>query len=152
MAAAFLLLLALLAAAQAEEVSDPCQGGPASWCRDVATAVRCQKEQQCRLLWDSLGTWDEDEGDAAPPGKGKRCSICTKVLQQLKKMVGDDPDEDTVNAALRKVCGAMKGLGRLCKAMVKKFGQEIAEALQNDDDPQDVCTSLKFCKGCAAGL
>ncbi|NWZ30090.1 NKL protein, partial [Asarcornis scutulata] len=85
--------------------------------------------------------------DAAPPGKGKKCSICTKVLQQLKKMVGDDPDEDTVNAALRKVCGAMKGLGRLCKAMVKKFGPQIAEALQNDDDPQDVCTSLKFCKG-----
>lgn len=124
--------------------------------------------------------WDEDEGDAAAPGKGKKCSICTKVLQQLKKMVGDDPDEvrgargelggrgggpvtaapltargwcpqETVKAALRKVCGAMKGLGRVCKAMVKKFGSQIAEALQNDDDPEDVCTNLKFCKGCAAG-
>lgn len=133
-------------------MTDPCQGGPASWCRDVATAVRCQKEQQCRQLWDSLGTWDEDEGDAVAPGKGKKCSICTKVLQQLKKMVGDDPDEETVKAALRKVCGAMKGLGRVCKAMVKKFGSQIAEALQNDDDPEDVCTNLKFCKGCAAGL
>lgn len=124
--------------------------------------------------------WDEDEGDVAAPGKGKKCSICTKVLQQLKKMVGDDPDEvrgaqgelggrgggpvtaapltargwcpqETVKAALRKVCGAMKGLGRVCKAMVKKFGSQIAEALQNDDDPEDVCTNLKFCKGCAAG-
>lgn len=132
---------------QAEEVAEPCQGGPASWCRDVATAIRCQKEQQCRQLWGSLGTWDEDEGDAALPGKGKKCNVCTKVLQQLKKMVGDDPDEDAVNDALRKVCGVLKGLGRLCKSLVKKYSEQISEALQNDDEPQDVCAALKFCKG-----
>lgn len=55
---------------QAEEVTDPCQGGPASWCRDVATAVRCQKEQQCRQLWDSLGTVRTSPGPWGSPPLG----------------------------------------------------------------------------------
>lgn len=35
-------------------VPEPCQGGPAYWCQDVATATQCHREQDCRDLWDSL--------------------------------------------------------------------------------------------------
>ncbi|XP_074708405.1 granulysin isoform X2 [Strix uralensis] len=156
MAAAFLLVLVAVGAAQAT-VPEPCQGGPTSWCQDTATATRCRREQYCRQLWDSLGPWhvaggdmaegNVAEGDAAAPGKGKKCSLCTKILQQIKAMAGEDPDEAAVEAALGKACRALgKRLSRLCKELVKKYREQLSEALQNGDGPRDTCAAIGFCK------
>ncbi|NXV82893.1 NKL protein, partial [Atlantisia rogersi] len=85
--------------------------------------------------------------DAAAPGKGKKCTLCTKILQQAQAMAGEDPDEEAVQAALGKVCRALgKRLGRVCKGLVKKFGDQISEALQNGDQPQDICMAIGLCK------
>ncbi|KAM6113220.1 antimicrobial peptide NK-lysin-like [Phoenicopterus ruber ruber] len=146
MAAAFLLVLVVVGGAQAV-VPEPCQGGPESWCRDVATASRCGREQLCRDLWDSLALWDDAEGAAAVPGGGKKCSLCTKILEQIKAMAGDDPDEAAVEAALRKVCRALgKRLGSVCKRLVKKYRDQISEAVTNGDAPQDTCAAIGLCK------
>ncbi|KAM9609591.1 granulysin isoform 1-T2 [Morphnus guianensis] len=151
MAAAFLLVLVAVGAARAA-VPEPCQGGPASWCQDVATATRCHRKQDCRDLWDSLDLWPVAGGDVAEwtamvPGKGKKCSLCTKILEQIKAMAGDDPDEAAVEAALGKACRALgKRLGRLCKQLVRKYREQISEALQNGDEPQDTCVAIGFCK------
>ncbi|XP_074899885.1 granulysin [Buteo buteo] len=151
MAAAFLLVLVAVGAVQAT-VPEPCQGGPASWCQDVATATRCHREQDCLDLWDSLDLWTVAGGDVAEwtatvPGKGKKCSLCTKILEQIKAMAGDNPDEAAVEAALGKACRALgKRLGRLCKRLVRKYREQISEALQNGDEPQDTCVAIGFCK------
>ncbi|NXS74268.1 NKL protein, partial [Pandion haliaetus] len=80
-------------------------------------------------------------------GKGKKCSLCTKILEQIKAMAGEDPDEAAVEAALGKACRALgKRLGRLCKRLVRKYREQISEALQNGDQPQDTCTAIGFCK------
>ncbi|NXI71017.1 NKL protein, partial [Anseranas semipalmata] len=79
--------------------------------------------------------------------KGKKCIMCTKLLKQLKKMVGDNPDEEAIEVAMQKVCSAMgKRLGWACKKIVKKYREQIYEALQNDEDPQDTCATMKLCK------
>ncbi|XP_074784669.1 granulysin [Athene noctua] len=161
MAATFLLVLVAVGAAQAT-VPEPCQGGPMSWCRDMATAIQCHREQDCRQFWDSLGPWhvargdvaegdvaewDMAEGDAAAPGKGKKCRLCTKILEQIKAMAGEDPDEAAVEAALGKACRAVgKRLSRLCKVLLRKFREQLSEALQNGDQPQDTCAAIGFCK------
>ncbi|KAF1542396.1 Antimicrobial peptide NK-lysin, partial [Eudyptula albosignata] len=85
--------------------------------------------------------------DAAAPGRGKKCSLCTKILEQIKAMAGEDPDEAAVEAALGKACRALgKRLGRICKRLVKKYREQISEALQNGDQPQDACAAIGFCK------
>ncbi|NWS64597.1 NKL protein, partial [Chunga burmeisteri] len=85
--------------------------------------------------------------DVMVPGRGKKCSLCTKILEQIKAMAGEDPDEAAVDAALGKACRALgKRLGRLCKQLVRKYRDQISEALQNDDQPQDTCTAIGFCK------
>ncbi|NWI25650.1 NKL protein, partial [Sula dactylatra] len=85
--------------------------------------------------------------DVMAPGKGKKCSLCTKILEQIKAMAGDDPDEETVEAVLGKVC---RSLGRLirgfCKRLVKKYQDQISDALQNGDQPKDICAAINFCK------
>ncbi|NWZ55547.1 NKL protein, partial [Haliaeetus albicilla] len=84
---------------------------------------------------------------ATVPGKGKKCSLCTKILEQIKAMAGDNPDEAAVEAALGKACRALgKRLGRLCKRLVRKYWEQISEALQNGDEPQDTCVAIGFCK------
>ncbi|KAM6113279.1 antimicrobial peptide NK-lysin-like [Phoenicopterus ruber ruber] len=136
MAAAFLLVLVVAV------VPEPCQGGPESWCRDVATASRCGREQLCRDLWDSLALWDDAEGAAAVPGRGKNCSSCIKILELIKATVGDDPDE----AALRKVCQALRNrLRNTCQRLVKKYRDQISEAVKNGDTPQATCTAIGLC-------
>ncbi|NXW38118.1 NKL protein, partial [Phaetusa simplex] len=85
--------------------------------------------------------------DVLGPGGRKKCSLCTKILQQIKAMAGDDPDEAAVEEALGKVCRALgRRLGRACKRLVKKYREEISEALQNGDQPQDTCAAIGFCK------
>ncbi|KAM6191383.1 granulysin [Sarcoramphus papa] len=146
MAAAFLLVLVAVGAARAA-VPEPCQGGPVSWCQDVATAVQCRREQYCNDLWDSLALQDMTEGAAVAPGRGKKCSLCIKILQQIKAMAGDNPDEAAVEAALGKACRALgKRLGGFCKRLVRKYRDQISEALQNGDQPQDACAAIRFCK------
>ncbi|NXE30430.1 NKL protein, partial [Ardeotis kori] len=85
--------------------------------------------------------------DVAAPGRRKKCSLCTKILGQMKAMAGEDPDNEAVEAALGKVCQALgKRLGRICKRLVKKFRDQISEALQNGDQPRDICAAMGFCK------
>ncbi|NXT33418.1 NKL protein, partial [Pelecanoides urinatrix] len=85
--------------------------------------------------------------DVAAPGRGIKCSLCTKILQQIKATAGEDPDEAAVEAALGKACRALgKRLGRVCKRLVKKYREQISEALQNGDQPRDTCAAIGFCK------
>ncbi|NXY51875.1 NKL protein, partial [Ceuthmochares aereus] len=86
--------------------------------------------------------------DWAAPGGKKKCSLCTKILEKMKAMVGTDPDEAAIAAALDKGCrGLGKILGRFCKWMVKKKQDQIMQALQDDEEPRDTCAALRFCKG-----
>ncbi|NXE16608.1 NKL protein, partial [Lophotis ruficrista] len=85
--------------------------------------------------------------NVAVPGRRKKCSLCTKILGQLKAMAGEDPDNEAVEAALGKVCRALgKRLGRVCRKLVKKYREQISEALQNGDEPRDTCAAMGFCK------
>ncbi|KAK4808293.1 hypothetical protein QYF61_020774 [Mycteria americana] len=55
--------------------------------------------------------------------------------------------QEAVEAALGKGCRALgRRLGRVCKALVKKFREQISESLQNGDPAQDTCAAIGFCK------
>ncbi|NXE57977.1 NKL protein, partial [Casuarius casuarius] len=85
-----------------------------------------------------------DEAEAAP---GKKCALCIKILQRIKDAAGDEPDEDAVQAALSGACKAVgKRLSRVCKWLVKKYQEKITEALENGQDPQDICKAMRLCK------
>lgn len=119
--------------------------------------------------------WDADEGDAMGPGKGIKCRACIALVKKLQKIVGDDPDEvsgvcgvleesggpeaavaltprgrdpqEAINTALDKVCSTGKRQKNICRQLVKKLRQQLSDALQDDDDPRSVCTTLGMCKG-----
>ncbi|XP_062452815.1 antimicrobial peptide NK-lysin-like [Rhea pennata] len=112
----------------------------------AAAPAPCRKDQFCPDARD--GSWDLADGTQEEQAPGKKCTLCTKILQLLKKAVGDEPEEDAVEAALAKVCKAVgKRLGPLCKRLVKKYREQIMEALENGQDPVDTCKAMRLCKG-----
>ncbi|NXA60711.1 SAP protein, partial [Mohoua ochrocephala] len=83
----------------------------------------------------------------AAPGKGIKCSLCTKILKKMQALAGDDPDEEAVVAALRKGCQALgRTKGKLCQQLVNKYRDQIIDGLQNGDMPQDICTAMRICR------
>ncbi|XP_042693378.1 antimicrobial peptide NK-lysin-like isoform X2 [Centrocercus urophasianus] len=140
MAAALIVLLALGAAMQVAVTELPHD-------EHQAVAAGSRWEQQWHLLEDGSAAWDADEGDAMGLGKGIKCRACVTLVKKLQKIVGDDPDEEAINTALDKVCGAGKRLKNICRQLVKKLRQQLSDALQDDDNPRSVCTTLGMCKG-----
>ncbi|XP_054854367.1 antimicrobial peptide NK-lysin-like [Eublepharis macularius] len=150
MASLFILSLNIAvgaALAGSHLVPETCLQGPEFWCKDMATAVECRREQYCwnlqngSLLWETL--LEEEEA----PAPGKKCSMCIKIMQKLQELAGDDPDEEAINNAIRKTCKSLpKPLGWVCKTVMKKFRDKIIEALQNNEDPKEMCVDLKICR------
>ncbi|XP_025932114.1 antimicrobial peptide NK-lysin-like [Apteryx rowi] len=112
----------------------------------AAVLHRCHDEEICPIPWDS--SWDLADGAQEALAPGKKCALCTKILQQIKKAAGEEPDEDAVRTALAGACKAVgRRLGRVCKWLVKKYGEQIVQALEDGQDPQDACRAMRLCKG-----
>uniref|UniRef100_A0A8C5UAA7 Saposin B-type domain-containing protein n=1 Tax=Malurus cyaneus samueli TaxID=2593467 RepID=A0A8C5UAA7_9PASS len=100
--------------------------------------------------WSPRGggdTWDNGDEDGVAQGRKVKCSLCTKILEKIQALAGDDPDEEALAAALRKGC---RKLGRLmakpCQQLVKKYKDQITEGLQNGDAPRNICIALRICR------
>ncbi|XP_066495869.1 antimicrobial peptide NK-lysin-like [Tiliqua scincoides] len=134
-------------------VPEPCLQGPEVWCKDLVTAAECKKEEYC-LAHQSASLWEENSGEedhalALP----KKCLMCIKIMQKLKDLVGDDLDDDTINAAMKSSCKAFgRVLSKLCRSVMKKFKDQIVTALQNNEDAQGACVDVGMCKGPPPGI
>nr|XP_056716866.1 antimicrobial peptide NK-lysin-like [Euleptes europaea] len=131
-------------------VPEPCLQGPEFWCKDVATAVECGREQYCWSLQSSSLLWGTlSEEEEAP---GKKCSMCIKIMQKLQELAGNDPDDEAINNAVRQTCKALgRPLGWVCKTVLRKFKDKIVQAMENNEDPNDICVDLKMCRSVRAG-
>ncbi|CAM5127753.1 unnamed protein product [Natator depressus] len=143
--APLLLLFWLGSALCARElVPRQCLLGPEFWCRDPGTAAQCGRQHDCKLLEQHMPQqgWHIQEQTLSP-----KCTICTRLLKKLKSMVGDDPDEDSITKAEKKLCRAVgRSLRSLCRSVMKKFKSKIVEALQDGLEPKEICTSLRMCR------
>ncbi|NXW52903.1 NKL protein, partial [Nyctiprogne leucopyga] len=85
--------------------------------------------------------------DTVVAPRGWKCSLCTKVLKKVKAMVGKDPDEAAVLAALARGCRALGGgLARTCRRLLDKRGEKIREVLRDGDPPRAACTAIGLCR------
>ncbi|XP_038240832.2 pulmonary surfactant-associated protein B-like [Dermochelys coriacea] len=144
-----LLLLFIVATALAGQdlVPTRCLQGPKFWCQDAATAIECQREQYCMSLWAAVPPWDQLEEEDEAQSSAKKCTFCTQMVEMLKSKVGDDPDEDTINKALKSMCRAVnKRLARMCRLLQKKYKDQITEGLQDGSEAGEICTNIRWCK------
>lgn len=132
-------------------------------------------QQEGHLADEDLASGDTVDVGMVAPGKGKKCSLCTKILDQIKARAGENPDEvrgtqgcqgagagalpsvapmpsvpllrqAAVEAALAKGCrGLGRRLGRVCKRLVGKHREELIEALLGAEDARTVCATIGLC-------
>ncbi|KAL8173828.1 UNVERIFIED_CONTAM: hypothetical protein K2H54_027096 [Gekko kuhli] len=128
-------------------VPETCLQGPEFWCKDVTTAVECRKEQYCRDLQSSVLLWETLSEEDEAPAPGKKCALCIKIIQKLQDLAGENPDEEAINNAIQKTCKALGKLLRwVCKTILKKFKDKIIQAMENNEDPKEICVELKMCR------
>ncbi|NXO32653.1 SAP protein, partial [Cisticola juncidis] len=85
--------------------------------------------------------------DSVAQGRRIKCWLCTKIMKQIQKLAGDNPDEGAVAAALQKGCQVLgRTIGRQCQRLVKKYRDQITEGLQNGDTPKDICAAVGICR------
>ncbi|XP_011368115.1 granulysin isoform X1 [Pteropus medius] len=79
-------------------------------------------------------------------GMSINCWSCTKIIQKLEKMVGKQPDKDSIAQAASRVCSKMRLLTGLCKKIMKTFLRRISKDIMAGKTPSEICVDIKMCK------
>ncbi|XP_007529955.2 antimicrobial peptide NK-lysin [Erinaceus europaeus] len=79
------------------------------------------------------------------------CRPCRMIIDKLRNVVGEEPNEDTISQAKTRVCNKLPVLKGLCKKIMGSFFHRIARDIIAGKSSQDVCVDIKMCKS-KAGL
>ncbi|XP_066228432.1 granulysin isoform X1 [Saccopteryx leptura] len=112
-------------------------------CHDLVTATLWEGEQ--------LGQGFAQEGPQAHlltmrEGQSGRCWFCQKIIKKLRKIVGEQPNKDTIAQAASRVCNRQVLLRGLCKRTMKTFLRRISKDIMAGKTPQKVCVDIRMCK------
>ncbi|XP_045049817.2 granulysin [Desmodus rotundus] len=113
-------------------------------CSDLATANLCDGEQLCQGLAQK-----DPQGKLLTAGKEQgliNCCLCQMIIQNLQKIVGDQPNEDTIAGAVSRVCDKVKFLRDLCRKTMRKFLGRISQDVIAGKTPHAVCVDIFICK------
>ncbi|KAM7079517.1 granulysin isoform 1-T1 [Molossus nigricans] len=115
---------------------------------DPAVASLCEGQQLRRGL-----AREGPQGDllTATEGQGTGCWLCRKMIQALKNMVGEQPDENSIAKAVSKVCRKLRVSKGLCKNLRTKFLQSITQDIIDGKKSLEICVDIRMCKS-QAGL
>ncbi|KAF6103519.1 granulysin [Phyllostomus discolor] len=113
-------------------------------CSDLAIANPCDGEHLCQGLAQEgpqgkLPTTRKEQGSIT-------CYLCQKIMKKLQKIVGDQPNEDTIAQAVSRVCDNMKLLRACCKKTMTKFFGRISKDVIAGKTPRAVCVDIAICK------
>ncbi|KAM5318247.1 granulysin [Glossophaga mutica] len=113
-------------------------------CSDLATANPCDGEQLCQGL-----AQEDPQGKLLTTRKEQgliSCCLCQKIIKHLQKIVGDQPNEDTIAQAISRVCDKVKFLRGLCQKTMRKFFGRISQDVIAGKTPHAVCVDIFMCK------
>nr|XP_014708294.1 granulysin [Equus asinus] len=110
---------------------------------DLATAHLSDGEQFCQGL-----TQEDLQGDLLTERErqGIACWSCRKILQKLEDLVGEQPNEATINEAASRVCRNLGLLRGACKKIMRTCLRLISRDILAGKKPQEVCVDIKLCK------
>ncbi|GAA6073980.1 prosaposin-like isoform X1 [Tachysurus ichikawai] len=73
------------------------------------------------------------------------CGVCTKIMHEVFKMIGNQLSKNNINAALNKVCDKLKSK-QVCKSLVHKYREKLVRIILSAKQPHEVCKLLHLCK------
>ncbi|XP_047677834.1 prosaposin [Tachysurus fulvidraco] len=72
------------------------------------------------------------------------CLVCTKIVNEVFKMIGNQLSKNNIRAALNKVCNKLK-LKQGCKSLVSKYREKLVRIILSAKNPRLVCKLLHLC-------
>ncbi|KAG7328670.1 hypothetical protein KOW79_008614 [Hemibagrus wyckioides] len=108
----------------------------------ILGAAQCKDQ----LLSDKdleVYTYERDlqEEDGVPV----KCNVCTKLVGQVLKMIGNEVSKNSIEEALNKVCEKLKLLESPCKKLINKYREKLVNIIMSEKKPHAVCKRIKLC-------
>ncbi|XP_047677832.1 prosaposin-like isoform X1 [Tachysurus fulvidraco] len=72
------------------------------------------------------------------------CHVCTKIVNKVFKLIGNQLSKNNIRAALNKVCDKLK-FKRSCKSLVHKYREKLVRIIMSAKNPRLVCKLLHLC-------
>ncbi|XP_060735143.1 antimicrobial peptide NK-lysin-like isoform X2 [Tachysurus vachellii] len=90
------------------------------------------------------GSLDEDlpMSEVQLPGA---CWVCKWAMQNVKKHVSSKSTVETIKGQLATVCDGIGFLRFICKALINKYMDTLAEELSTTDNPKTICVNIGIC-------
>ncbi|XP_033028401.1 antimicrobial peptide NK-lysin-like [Lacerta agilis] len=80
------------------------------------------------------------------------CFVCTKIVQKIKDLAGDDPDDEKIKDAIDSVCQVPgRFLRGTCKKFLRLFKSKLTKDLQAGMKAWGICIDLNLCRDCFEG-
>ncbi|XP_058254580.1 antimicrobial peptide NK-lysin isoform X1 [Hemibagrus wyckioides] len=73
------------------------------------------------------------------------CHVCTKLVGQVLKMIGNEVSKNSIDQALNKVCEKLKVIQSPCKKLINKYRGKLVNIIMSTRQPKRVCKLLKLC-------
>ncbi|XP_013985923.1 antimicrobial peptide NK-lysin [Salmo salar] len=101
------------------------------------------REEEADMWGNYLMDRDDNHAEikAVLPGV---CFVCKKIIHKVKSKLAGNKDRDNIAAKLDSICLSLRTLKVICKKLVKKYKEQLIDALVSD--ARVACKKLKLCK------
>ncbi|XP_045664749.1 antimicrobial peptide NK-lysin-like [Ursus americanus] len=74
------------------------------------------------------------------------CKPCKFMIKMLRKILGEDIDEEAIKQAASKLCRKTLMPKMLCNDVIGKYLGAITQGILNDKSPQEICVKIRMCR------
>lgn len=81
------------------------------------------------------------------PKAVSECDVCKFTLNSVKDLIDSGAAESTVEKALERACTLLpEEITAECEGLVKEYGPQVIQLVDQEIDPDKLCKDLKLCK------
>ncbi|OCT71933.1 hypothetical protein XELAEV_18034910mg [Xenopus laevis] len=82
------------------------------------------------------------------PGNNVLCEVCELMVSQLEKLLDNNRTRENIKHGLEKVCKLLPSqYTQKCEDMIEEYSDALIELLEQEANPQAICTALGYCSG-----
>ncbi|XP_055720035.1 antimicrobial peptide NK-lysin-like isoform X1 [Salvelinus fontinalis] len=118
-------------------------------CAAFAQSFKSQGGGSLREEEDMWGNYLMDRDDNHAEIKAiftGTCFTCKRIINKVKAKLHGDKNRDNIAAKLDSICRSLGKLKGVCKKLVKKYKEQLIDALVSDVNARVACKKLKLCK------
>uniref|UniRef100_A0A6I8R398 Prosaposin n=1 Tax=Xenopus tropicalis TaxID=8364 RepID=A0A6I8R398_XENTR len=79
-------------------------------------------------------------------GNGVFCEVCQLMISQIEKLLDNNRTKENIKHSLEKVCKLLPAeYSQKCEDIIEEYYDPLIELLEQEANPQFICTTLGYC-------